>query len=201
MTLFRSRDLPRLILFTLMAMAIVLALVTLAGTAQAQQPSEDGVDIDQGPACLISVEFIDGTEDTETIEIFVNDIRTANIVFNDVVGDQSQIVATFTAEPGDEILARVTANEDEYEDTLTVADCPTPTATPTSTATATPTKTATPIPTSTAAPPAPTATPIVITNTITNNTVTERVVEVPGPVVTRTIIQPPSTGDGGLVTP
>lgn len=186
MTLFRSRDLPRLILFTLIAMAIVLALATLAIPAQAAQPREDSVDIDQGPACLISVEFIDGTQDTETIEVFVNDIRTLNIVFNDVVGDQSQTVATFTAKPGDDILARVTAGEDEHEDTLTVKDCPAPTATPTNTATPAPTSTATPLPTAT--PVAPIPTPIVI--------VTERVVEVP---VTRTIIQPPSTGDGGLV--
>lgn len=165
----------------------VIASFAFAGIAYSQQPSVDTLDLDEDD-CTVIVEFNDGTEDSESIEIFVNDIRTHNIVFNDVVGDQSRTVAVLELDEDDEVLARLNiANEDEFEVDLVVGECPTPT--PTATATNTPTSvpaTATPVPTQipTAVPP----TPQVI------------IIQVPAPTAVPTIVtvRPPSTGDGGL---
>lgn len=177
----------RKVLFTL---AIISAL-SFGGIALAQQPDIDTVDIDVDK-CTVIVEFNDGRQDTQSIEIFVNDIRTHNIIFNDVVGDQSATVATFKAVEGDEILVRLTTSgEDEYEVTLVVGSCPTPT--PTNTPTNTPTSTPTTIPTNTPVPP--TQTPVVI--------VIERLIVAPTSVPTAVpvqalVVRPPSTGDAGL---
>lgn len=157
------------------------------GIAIAQQPNIDTVDLDEDE-CTVIVEFNDGTEDTESIEVFVNDVRTHNIVFNDVVGDQSRTVAVLELEEGDEVLARLTtASEDEYEVDLVVGECPAD-PTPTPTQTSTPVPTATPSPVPTAVPTqVPTVAPIPSPQVI--------VVEVQTPTV---VISPPNTGDGGI---
>lgn len=159
--------------------AVAVTAVLYAPQVQAQQPGLDSLDIDED-ACTVSVEWIDGTDDTETIEVFVNDIRTVNLTINDIVGNQGRVVAEFEADEGDEILAVLTANggEDEYSQKIEVGECPKPTSTPA------PAPTATPIPTV-----APIPTPIVIVQ----EKVVEKIVEVPVKV------SPPSTGDGGLL--
>lgn len=199
------------ILLTLIALAIVLALVT-PGLVLAQQPNADSVDIDAG-ACnanqerTVTIEWIDGTDDTQTIEVFqdndvdLNDVRTHNLTINDVIGNQSGVVATFLAREGTEIEAVLAANggEDRSSATLTVADCPAPTATPTpATPTAVP-ATATPVP-PTATPVPPTATPVPPTPIVITNTIIERVAPAPTATTSTTSrITAPSTGSGGLI--
>lgn len=162
-------------LATLIALtAAGLAVLAPSPAVQAAQPALDTLDLDERD-CIVSLEWIDGRQVTETIEVYVNDIRTLNLVINDVVGDQSAIVASFEADEGDEIVAVLTpAQGDEYETSLTVGECPKPSPTPS------PSPTATPSPTSTPSP-APTATPVVIVVTV----------QVPS-------VRPPSTGDAGL---
>lgn len=170
--------------------ASVIAALAFGGIAIAQQPDIDTVDLDEDD-CTVIVEFNDGTQDTESIEVFVNDVRTHNIVFNDIVGDQSRTVAILELEEDDEVLARLTtSNEDEYEASLVVGECPaeatpTPTATATSTATPVP-ATPTPVPTV-----APIPSPQVIIITAPAPTA------VPTQIVTSSV-RPPSTGDAGL---
>lgn len=175
-----------------------LALL-VASAANAQQPSIDIADIDEDD-CVVTVEWIDGTQTALEVEVFINDIEAYDIDLNDVVGDQSIVVVTFKANAGDEILTSVDVaeEEDNNEVDLTVGTCPPPsTATPTatSTATSTPTATATPSATNT---PSPTATPVIVQVPVIvpQPVVVERVVE--KQVVVQSTVRPPSTGDGGL---
>lgn len=170
---------------------VALAVYFAAGgpSVQAQQPREDTIVIDLDGCGGGAVEWRDGAEDSTRATVAINGVIVATINLDDVVGNQSGEIATFTAAPGDQIRVRLYDGEEQLsEDSATIPACPTATATatPTSTATSVP-ATATPAPTSTPVPPAPT--PIVV--------VQERVVtvEVPRTVV----ISPPSTGDGGLL--
>lgn len=197
-----------LLMFAILAIAIALALMSIRpASATIVQPSEDSVDIDLTGCAGGTVELIDGTQLTTKITLSINGVVTNTVNFDDTIGqDDSGTVITFTAKPGDELIAKVyNGSEVLSQDTATVPVCPTATATATatatSTATATPTHTATPASTST---PAPTATPIVVTNTIIREVpvITERILQAPAATpATITVIRPPSTGDGGLLSP
>ena len=171
------------------------AFLLVAGAVNAQQPPEDGIDIDIS-GCVVTVEWIDGMEDVTSFTVSNEGISTEHLL-DDIVGDESGVVLVFTAQPGNDIIARLFDGDEEVDVAFgEVGKCPTPTAT----ATATPTNTATPTATNTPVPA--TATPVVVTVPVQVPVVVERIVERPAPtpiVITRTVIQPPSTGDGGLV--
>lgn len=166
--------------------AAIFALVINVGLATAAQPREDSVVLDKD-GCDVEVSWVDGLQVSQKITIetikgaIVTPVQT--ITLNDIVKDQSEVVATVTAPEGVTVRARLYVDDEvTSEVSTTISKCPTATATPTSTST--PAATSTPLPTMTPVPPIPT--PIVIVQTV----------EVP---VVRTIIQPPSTGDGGLL--
>jgi hypothetical protein len=171
----------------------------LANPAEAQQPLHDRITI-EADGCFISVSFVDGADDSLSYSISTNAAVIANEEpLDDIVGDQSGVLAVFTVKEGDLIHATLQRDGlDDYDAKMTAKPCPTPTSTPTSTSTPTvvPTSTATLAPTSTATatPTAVPPTPIVVTNTI------ERVVTVEVPAVTSGI-KPPNTGGAGLAAP
>ena len=177
------------------AVAAFAGIAVSASIVTAQQPALDTLDIDEF-GCVITVEWNDGTDDTEQIEVYVDGARVYNFVWDDEIGDRSRDVVTFTAAEGAEIEAVLTANGGETTYTVDeiAGPCPTPTATPRP-----PTATPTPVPPTATATPQP---PVEI--------IRERVVEVPVlvfptatpvPQQPLTILRPPSTGGAGLAAP
>lgn len=146
--------------------------------AIAAQPREDSVVLDKD-GCNVEVTWVDGMETAQKVTISFDGVVKQTIVLDDIVGDQSAVLATVSASEGVSIRVRLYV-DGEIADEATTAITKCPTATPTATsvpATATPAATATPVP--------PSPTPVVIVQTV----------EVPKVV---TVIQPPSTGDAGL---
>ena len=160
-------------------------LIATAITVSAAQPKEDSVILDKD-GCDVEVSWVDGLQVSQKIVIetikgaIVTPVQT--ITLNDIVKDQSDVVATVTAPEGVTVRARlyVEGSETPVEASALITKCPTATTTPMSTST--PAATSTPLPTMTPVPPIPT--PIVIVQTV----------EVP---VIKVV--PPSTGDGGLL--
>lgn len=147
--------------------------------ASAAQPKEDEVVLDKD-GCSVEVSWVDGMEVAQKVTISFDGVVKQTITLDDIVGDQSALLATVSASEGVSIRARLyVAGEIADEATATITKCPT--VTPTSTSVP---ATSTPLPTMTPVPPVPT--PIIIVQTV----------EVPKVV---TVIQPPSTGDGGLL--
>jgi len=202
---------------------VILGLFAMAGSVSAQQPRSDTIDIEYNAAkCEVSVDWTDGTQDSTLLEVSVQTgavvVDKPDIDINDVVGDQSQTLSTFTVAVGTHtVRATLYSGEKELDEDLRVVECVAPTPTPTATAIP---PTATPVPAT--ATPAPTATPVVVTEivrsdtfafcsngTVVNLTKGERCPVVPQqPIVQATpivpqapsgSIRPPSTGDGGLV--
>lgn len=162
---------------------VLTAFIALGlSSVYAIQPEEDDIDLDE-QGCVVTTEWIDGMEDALKITISVNGIVKTTVNLDDIVGDQSMVVNTFTAEEGDDVIARLDTDEDGVNDessSLTVGECPTPV--PTSTPVpATAVSTSTPVPATAVPPTAVPPTPIIII--------------VPAPQV---VISPPSTGSGGL---
>lgn len=157
------------------------ALFAAIGVAVAAQPKEDSIVLDKD-GCNVEVRWVDGLEVASKVTISFDGVVKQTITLDDIVGDQSAVLASVSGSEGTSIRARLyVGNELADEATTTITRCPT--ATPSPTATNTPAATSTPAPTVTPVPPVPT--PIVIVQTV----------EVPKIV---TVISPPNTGDGGL---
>lgn len=173
------------IALTILALGLLFALAPGVAATPVAQPKIDSITLDEDD-CLVEVAWSDGMQDATGYQISVNGIVTITGDLDDIVGDQSGLLAVFTADEDDSIIARLFINEDDDSvDVLTVGACPTPTATPSPSATPTTVPaTATPAP-ATPTPPAPTPVIVVVPQIV------ERIVEVP-------VIRPPSTGGGGL---
>lgn len=157
---------------------VVPFLAAMAISVSAAQPKEDSIVLDKD-GCSVEVAWVDGMETAQKVTISFDGVVKQTIVLDDIVGDQSAVLATVSASEGVSIRVRLYV-DGEIADEATTAITKCPTATPTATsvpATATPAATATPVP--------PSPTPVVIVQTV----------EVPKVV---TVIQPPSTGDAGL---
>lgn len=162
---------------------IAIAALVAVNAVSAAQPKEDAIVLDKD-GCSVDVSWVDGLEVAQKVTISYDGVVSQTISLDDIVGDQSQKLVTLTAAEGTSIRVRLyVEGEIADEETTTITKCPTATPTPQSTATPAPTNTPAPAATSTPVPPIPT--PIVIVQTV----------EVPKVV---TVIQPPSTGDGGL---
>jgi hypothetical protein len=173
----------------------VMALINAwAQPAGAQQPGQDGIDIDyDADTCVVSLDFEDGTDDSTVLESSVQTgavlVNRPDILINDVVGDQSQILATFTVDVGTHVVSATLFSGAEELDSetqeVTCEPAPTPTATEE--------PTATPEPTATEEPEQPT--PIIII--VEREPIPTLTATTAPPPATGTI-RPPSTGDGGL---
>jgi hypothetical protein len=165
-------------LLGIFAALLVPFLIAGALSVSAAQPKEDSVVLDKD-GCTVDLSWVDGLEVAQKVTLSFDGIVKNTYMLDDIVGDQSAILATVTAPEGTALRARLYVdNEVADEATTTISKCPT--ATPTSVATSTPVPaTSTPQPTATV-PPVPT--PIVIVQTV----------EVPVKITA------PSTGDGGL---
>lgn len=190
----RLNRIPIFVALPIIALAVYFGAGLNAYQAHAAQPREDGIDVDLAACGGGTVYWFDGLQVAAKATISVNGIVKTTVTLDDIVGDQSGVIASFTAVPGDNVIARLYVGSEVVDSVeRTIPACPTATATATATATNTAIPaTSTPVPTST---PAPTQTPIVITNTV----IQERVV-VATPVVSASAstVRPPSTGDGGL---
>lgn len=158
--------------------------VFLAHEVSAAQPREDAVVLDKD-GCDVEVSWVDGMETAEKVTISFDGVVKNTITLDDIVGDQSDVLATVSASEGVSIRARLYVDgEIADEATTAITKCPTATPAPSVTPTSVP-------PTATATPVPPTSTPVVPTPVVIIQTV-----EVPKVV---TVIQPPSTGSGGLL--
>jgi hypothetical protein len=158
-------------LLGIFAALLVPFLIAGALSVSAAQPAEDSVVLDKD-GCTVDLSWVDGMEVAQKITLSFDGVVKNTYTLDDIVGDQSAILATVSAPEGTALRARLYVdNEVADEATATITKCPT--ATPTSVATSTPQPTAT-------VPPVPT--PIVIVQTV----------EVPVKITA------PSTGDGGL---
>jgi hypothetical protein len=153
-------NVPRLLVGALALGLLALGLNLAGGLTPAhvaaQQPPGDSIDIEYNAStCRVSVDWEDGQEDTEVLRVSVDAIQRSPVNVNDIVGNQSQILSTFTLDE-DEDQQRVTAEIYDGEELLDRETrdllCePEPNPTPTATNTPVP-PTATPVP--------PTATPL-----------------------------------------
>lgn len=171
----------------LLGIFVALAVPFLAAAAisvSAAQPAQDSVVLDKD-GCNVELSWVDGMEVAQKVTVSFDGVVTQTFTLDDIVGDQSTVLANLSAAEGVSIRARLYVdNEIADETTAVITKCPTatPTSSPTATSTAAPVATATQV-------PVVVPTPIVITNTV------EKVVTVEVPVK----ITAPSTGDGGLL--
>lgn len=198
----------------ILAFLVMICMGVFGSTAFAQQPSTDTIRISTN-GCNVNIRWSDGTQDAVLLKVSVNAVFRDDIDIDDVVGDQSATLSSFTAPENAEIIARLFVDGEELPsdtDTKTVGKCPTATPTATNTpvqSSATPTTGPTVV-VNTPVPPTPVVvfvpapapqvrvdSPVFVEVNIPTQPVVVSVPAAPAQVV-RNVISPPSTGDGNL---